>query len=229
MRTSIPAAFAAATSATLDEPAVDRDDHASRPGRGRRRPRRATGRGPPRAGDGTYGITSTPERRRARIRIARPVRPSASKSPKTRTALAALARRGDPRRGRRRRRAGAAGRGGRGRGSREERRELGRVRTPRAASSASRRAARGRARAGVARTRGDGTGSGKTPAEAGLDHVVRMPCGASLRLHRRRHGPRQVARAAAGSCAAVGRPRPCRRSSHSCQTTRSGAALKIEE
>ena len=46
---------------------------------------------------GTYGSTATPNRRRASVMIVSPVRPSASKSPKTRTRLAVRPGSGQPR------------------------------------------------------------------------------------------------------------------------------------
>ena len=80
----MPAAFAAATSSTLElpvstvtmteAPAAPADSTAARD-----RPWPSSRR------DGTYGIASTPRRRRASVRIASPVIPSASKSPNTRT------------------------------------------------------------------------------------------------------------------------------------------------
>ena len=77
---------------------------------------------------------------------------------------------------------------------------------------------------------GRGDGRRESPAVAGFDHSVRMPRGAAPRLLSAAGAARAV-RASRGGRAAPGplRARPCRRSSQSCQSTSSGAAMKIEE
>ena len=82
--TSIPRALAAAISATLVEPQSTVTMTVQPPAAAASiaasdRPWPSSSR------LGTYGSTATPNRRRARVMIASPVRPSASKSPKTRT------------------------------------------------------------------------------------------------------------------------------------------------
>ena len=131
---------------------------------------------------GTYGSTATPNRRRAMVRIASPVSPSASKSPKTMTRSRALACEVQPTRGARPRPADGAGRAGRRAGRRTRRRC--RRRSTRRGSRAGRSSGRtGPARAAAAAAAGDdGRGVGKGPAEAGFDHVVRMPLGAAPRI-----------------------------------------------
>ena len=145
---------------------------------GRRRPRRsppATARGPRRAGSGRTARPSTPNRRSARVMIASPVSPSASKSPKTRTRSPRSRAARQPRQehvGVRQQRAGRAGRRADRRTRRPARRAVGRRRGPRAAPPArveipsSRRRARPASRRAprrsgkVQRKRGSTTASG---------------------------------------------------------------------
>ena len=176
---------------------------------------------------GTYGSTAIPKRRRARVMIARPVRPSASKSPKTRTRsprsraarsrMSTIAASGSP-----------AGSCRPSSGSANQAMRSSPVTAPRAASRPARRAEMPRAAATeMAASDGDGS-SAKVQRKRGST----MTSGCHVRLHRGstgppRRGPQDAVRRTRGLRAVV--IRPCRRSSQSCQSTRSGAATKIDE
>ena len=134
----------------------------------------ATGRGPRRAGSARTASTATPKRRSASVMMASPVRPSASKSPKTRT-------RSPPSRARVRRSSSRSASGSsRGScrpssGSREPAATSARSSTPRRGEQRRQpvprpRAAPLRRSSGVARH-----ALRKDPAEPGFDHGVRMP------------------------------------------------------
>ena len=165
MSTSIPAAFAAATSATLEDPVstvtitVAPADRAvstaasERPCPSSRR-------------DGKYGMTSTPEGRSASVRIASPVIPSASKSPNTRM----RSRRSRALRTRSRKTPASGSRPGSwspAAGSPMNRRSSSPAITPRAARSATTRGPRLRSRPASSSAEGTATVVGNTQRDRG--------------------------------------------------------------
>ena len=226
--TSSPARVGDGDLGDARRPAVDGDDHASH-----RRPRRhrsppATGRGPRRAGSGRTGSTATPNRRSASVMMASPVRPSASKSPKTSTR--------SPRSRAARKRSSTPVRVGQQPRIVEAARAAPRTTPPRRRPS-SRRATRASAARRVVIPRSvaiavtDAAGasrSGKVQRYRGS--ITASGCHA--RLHRGSSGaargrPQEAERRTRGLRAAVSRP--CRRSSQSCQSTSNGLATKIDE
>ena len=228
--TSMPRSSAVAISARGARPAVDRDDD-------RRPPAAAASIAasdrpwPSSRRLGTYGSTSTPNRRRAMTRMARPSRPSASKSPKTMTR--------SPRS--RARVSRSSGRSASGRsigswrpasGSANQAVEPGRIDARRDAPGGRSGARRGRARSAAVEQVAGSTGpdSGKVQRKRGSSTALRMPRGACPRLTGHRTiAARGSGRGAAGSRRARGGSRPWRRSSHACQSTSSGLATKIDE
>ena len=165
-------------------------------------------------------------------RIASPVRPSASKSPNTMTRSPPSRARADraPEDGRRR--AAAAGHAGRPAARRGTAARRPRSVDPAAASSADdARSEAERARPASSRAVGRRRGSGR-PSGARRRARVRMPrarCTADFRRRPRRRITAVAGRHAAGVARARASRSAPRRSSQSCQTTSSGAALKIEE
>ena len=196
---------------------------------------------------GTYGRASMPRRRSARTRIARPVRPSASKSPKTmtrsplvRTRSIRASRRSPS--GRRRGSLSPATGGARNAAS------CSGVVTPRRARTAdantpkpccrpaSRSSGARRSRSGNRhRWRGVRMGTGRgSVIGSSMPRATRPPVFAGDRTDPRPVGGRGMrgsrsAQAVRRRAPRAGVARPLRRSSQCCQTTSSGAALKIEE
>ena len=155
-------------------------------------------------------------------------RPSASKSPKTRTRSPWSRARVDPRPEGGRHRAAARGRGAPSSGSANQARARPRSTTrggqerrspmPRARARCGSLVSRGRRRSGSGRASGSGVRARRQDATRG--------CTAAF--VRSLASPGQDV-GAAGARARLEAIRPWRRSSQSCQTTSSGAALKIEE
>ena len=176
---------------------------------------------------GTYGSTATPNRRRARVMIASPVSPSASKSPKTRM-RSPRSRACRTRASSRSASGSRAGSCNPSSGSPNQATRSSPVTTPRAASRFARRRGMPCAAAAEIAAADGSTVCGNVHRKRGSTTAS----GCHVRLHRGstgrvRRSPQDAARRGRGVRAAMSRP--CRRSSQSCQSTSSGAATKIEE